>query len=171
MRDDIILVGNGTSVLDEMLGGKIDEFKTIVRFNSYQTKGYEDFVGSKTHIWFSCNLIHLDEIEKYDEVIFHSWEKEEQCQTFAKIKEKKPDVSKVEKKYIEMTEVKNPSTGLIAIHYFLEKYDKVYIYGFDWWSRKEHHYSDNYVRGTLHNPEMEFKRIQKLGERVQFLSA
>ena len=50
MERDLIIVGNGESVLKNKNGTLIDSFNTVVRLGSYVTKGYEDWVGSKTDI-------------------------------------------------------------------------------------------------------------------------
>ena len=66
-------------------------------------------------------------------------------------------------------EVQDPSTGLLLINLMLDRYDEVWLYGFDWWDREEHHYSDKNPRGTLHKPDQELAYIKSLGNRVRFL--
>ena len=46
-----IVVGCAPSVLLNKWGPIIDQFKTVVRLNSYKIKGYEEHVGTKTDIW------------------------------------------------------------------------------------------------------------------------
>lgn len=46
----IIIVGNGGSLKDKELGGFIDSFDVVVRFNNFQLKGFEKSVGTKTNI-------------------------------------------------------------------------------------------------------------------------
>ena len=46
-----VVVGSSPSLLNLQLGSLIDTFEHIIRFNSYQTRGYEDHVGSKEKIW------------------------------------------------------------------------------------------------------------------------
>ena len=50
MDHDLIVVGNGEDVLKKKNGSLIDSFNTVVRLGSYVTKGYEEYVGSKTDI-------------------------------------------------------------------------------------------------------------------------
>ena len=66
---------------------------------------------------------------------------------------------------------KAPSTGLLAILFFLRVVDSVKIVGFDWWATEKHHYGDNEERGTLHKPDIESKIVCKLigQERLTFL--
>ena len=53
LRGDCILVGNGPSLLDSELGDTIDSYSEVVRFNDFQTEGFEKHVGSRTTLW-SC---------------------------------------------------------------------------------------------------------------------
>jgi len=46
-----IIIGNAPSVLLNRYGPIIDQFRTVVRLNSYKIKGYEEYVGTKTDIW------------------------------------------------------------------------------------------------------------------------
>ncbi|EOD40668.1 hypothetical protein EMIHUDRAFT_454149 [Emiliania huxleyi CCMP1516] len=51
----VLLVGNGPSIRKRHLGGQIDAFDTVVRFNSFVTKGLEEHTGSKTSLW--CHML------------------------------------------------------------------------------------------------------------------
>ena len=53
MNNKILIIGNGSSVLSQKLGDKINEFPIIARINNYQINGYEDYIGSKTDIWIN----------------------------------------------------------------------------------------------------------------------
>ena len=163
----VLLVGNGTSILDKELGEKIDSFDTVVRFNSYTTKGYEKYTGTKTDIWFTCMDKHLKNINDYKQVIVHNWFNESNCNLFNKLKNKRSDITKVST--INYHELKAPSTGLIAIDYFLNDNYEVYLHGFDWWDREKHHYADEEIRGELHEPKEEYKIIKNLGDKVKFI--
>lgn len=163
----VLLVGNGTSILDKELGEKIDTFDTVVRFNSYTTKGYEKYTGTKTDIWFTCMDKHLNKVNDYNQVIVHSWFNEDECELFKKLKNKRSDITKI--KNINYHELKAPSTGLIAIDYFLNDNYEVYLHGFDWWDREKHHYADEEIRGELHKPKDEYEIIKGFGDRVKFI--
>lgn len=158
---DIILVGNGSSLLERKMGTVIDSYKKIVRFNSFTTKGFEDHVGSKTNVWFTVNRKHINKIYDFDEVLFHSWAKEENCLLYADFL-KFRSVDKISQETIKETGIHNPSTGLIAIFHFLKKHKEVDLIGFDWWAREKHHYGDDEKRGTLHEPKKELEIINKL---------
>ena len=116
---EIILVGNGSSMLDKKNSYEIDSYKKVVRFNSFKIKGYEDYVGTKTNIWFTVNKAHIDRIHDFDEVIFHSWASEENCDLYKDFL-KYRSVEKIKKEMVKETGIEHPSTGLIAIFYFLK---------------------------------------------------
>ena len=49
----VILVGNGSSVLDNKMGEYIDsEFDLVYRINRFKTKGFENYVGGRVDGWF-----------------------------------------------------------------------------------------------------------------------
>ena len=49
----ILLMGNGSSVMDNEFGKKIDnDFDLVYRINRFKTKGYEKNVGTKVDAWF-----------------------------------------------------------------------------------------------------------------------
>ena len=158
----IVLVGNGSSIRDKENGKLIDSFDTVVRFNSYKIKGFEKHTGIKTDIWFTVNRGHIKDVDTYKYVYTHSWEKNEnKCEITSYIREY-VEAEKINHDLILSIPIKAPSTGLIAIYYFIEKYGSVTITGFDWWDREEHHYGDKEVRGTLHKPKEEHKIIMEL---------
>lgn len=175
-QKSIIIVGNGSSLINSNIGEKIDSFDSVVRFNSYKIKGYEKDVGTKTNILFTCNRSHISDAKMYDRIIVHSWQWDENkdaiFQDFNKIRKCEKTTrefvrSRMDKKYC-------PSTGLIAIHMILEdsRYKKpVFIVGFDWWETEKHHYGDNERRGTIHKPELELKIISDLQSKglIEFL--
>lgn len=158
---DMIIVGNGTSILDKENGSKIDSFNDVVRFNSFKIDGYEKFTGKKTTIWTTVNVVHEDKIHEFDRTIVHSWVNHFDCEVYAQLKKYK-NVIKLSKSFIKTIPVNHPSTGLLAIYYLLNEIDKLTITGFDWWEREDHHYGDNEIRGALHEPMKEKEIIYKL---------
>ena len=60
----VLLVGNGPSIRERGMGSDIDGFDTVVRFNSFVTKGLEEHTGSKTSLW--CHMMqwyHISTVE------------------------------------------------------------------------------------------------------------
>jgi len=169
--ETILVVGNGTSLLDYTNGKEIDAFDVVVRFNNYKLKGFEENVGTKTDIWVTttCNRVYM-ESKEYKEVYFHSWVwNKPNDKNYRRILEKMPSLTVFDRsEVVELRELipQYPSmafsTGLIAINHLLKKYKQVHLAGFDWWDRKEHHYGDTEGRGTLHHPKLEYGHIMEL---------
>lgn len=176
-ENKIIIIGNGSSVLDHELGDIIDSFGVVVRFNSFKINKFEKHVGTKTNIWFTVNKHHINNTKSFDRVIAHAWEWDKtKDRIYQDILKVFPECDKVTRDFVKnQIPCKTlPSTGLIAIFYLLmENPDlPIYLFGFDWWDRNIHHYGDNEKRGTLHNPKEEFEIISNLlkNQNVKFLS-
>ena len=174
----IIIIGNGSTLLDKENGSKIDDFDIVVRFNAYAIKGYEKNVGTKTTYWY--NTINFQNLSSeprvkvpYERIVIHSWEwnpdKDKTYQNFLNYYKNSVDLRKTSRDLIEEIQVYTSnktysaySTGAMAIWMMLKEHPEVTITGFDWWSTDKHHYSDNAPRGTLHKPDKEFEFINKL---------
>lgn len=180
MKQRLIIVGNGSSVLDKENGSLINSFDNVVRFNSYKIKNFEKYVGTKTDIWITVNAAHINEIQSYKRVIEHSWQwSEDKDKIFQKFKQLRSDVIKIPRSLVRdkdpLKSIKNPSTGLISIQFFIDEriYETpIYITGFDWWeNRKKHHYGDSEKMGKIHSPQQEKKIIDEFVSKnlVRFL--
>ena len=187
----VVIVGNGTSVLDADYGEAIDAHAIVLRFNSYIINGFERHVGTKTDIWLTClqyrsadSRVH----RPYTKVWTLSWQfdpaQDKQFQKyqqgFAAFDPPVP-VEKVSKvTHDEMIAFASDldgygsfssdldgyvsfSSGLFAIWLMLKEHDHVALVGFDWWDRRKHHYAgDHESRGLLHKPALEYRFIEKL---------
>ena len=51
MSESIILIGNANVKENELFGETIDSFDNVVRFNRFETKNYEKYIGKKTTHW------------------------------------------------------------------------------------------------------------------------
>ena len=176
----IILIGNGSSVLDNKYGTKIDDFDIIVRFNNFKVKGYEKNVGTKTSYWFTWCLFNVDNLINIDTIYFHSWVKDKhRDKNYIEMIKLLSNIVVVEYSLLDEIKLEIPyyphksfSTGLIATHMMLKQYKQVYLYGFDWWrSGLKHHYGDNHTRGRLHHPKLEYQYYKKFMQlnRIVFL--
>ncbi len=185
----IIVVGNGTSLLDKKNGSLIDSYEEVVRFNEYETKKYEENVGSKTTIWF--NVINFTNKPAqwrlgipYKKIYLHSWQwdknKDALYKDFINFMPQAKNIYKTESSDlmdlvnysgIDKKEYYCYSTGLFAIWILLKEYSQLTITGFDWWERTEHHYFNAVKKGNLHKPDIEKKVIDKLvnDKKVIFL--
>jgi Glycosyltransferase family 29 (sialyltransferase)/Methyltransferase domain len=170
-QNSVIIVGNGSTMLTMAAGSLIDSFDTVVRFNSFKIQNFEKFVGTKTDVWFTVNAAHEKEILNFKEVIIHTWQwDKDKCLLFKRLTAYR-NCEKTEREFVRNIPCKDPSTGLIAIFYFLQRYQHVIITGFDWWHTEKHHYGDNEVRGNLHKPQIEHQIIMNLAadHKVSFL--
>jgi len=167
--EDLLLIGNGPSVLRARLGDEIDGFSgKIVRFNNYSIAGFEEFVGSRTDFWVT--------LAKFREASSHVHEKRFFCRTCPEEEQQRiissiggeleviPHSSKL--KTGLMMQFNHPSTGAIMTGYFLDKGYNIWIYGFDYLNEElPHHYNgDGIVRGPWHNYEKEKAFFKKLIE-------
>lgn len=83
----VILVGNGFSSKEHELGELIDSYDTVVRFNWYQTKGREKYIGSKTDIWFTT-VFDPVRVKANNRIFLHSWTwGKRYCPLFQKFKD------------------------------------------------------------------------------------
>lgn len=183
MNSACILVGNGTSVTDVQNGSEVDRFETVVRFNKFETAGFEKHVGIRTSIWFCGLPVKPDDwrIRSAEQFIYgHSWNPDaNKCSVFKSLAEASPSkVYKVDHRILgKMSEYAGTdyiywSTGAIGIWLMLERFPCVTITGFDWWDRiSQHYFNPKSSRGTLHKPEVEKVLIDRLTEsdKVRFL--
>lgn len=66
----ILIIGNGPSVLNHEVGHLVDSYDHVVRFNNYQLKGYEKYIGTKTTILArrACDDVKLHPPELYEQI-------------------------------------------------------------------------------------------------------
>ena len=169
----VILIGNSSIDKTRECGFQIDnDFDLIVRMNRYQTEGFENYIGSKTHIWSLNRTISLGHSRVHyngpdcdlnnefkrrqelhrelDKMVLLTYT--ENSDTINHLKHKTSKYSNFEvadttslsthlyqqwKKKMKVPFYK-PPTGLITIHYLLERYEKIYIHNFD--NGKSSHY-------------------------------
>ena len=180
----ILVIGNGESILKKRLQKKIDSFNTILRINNYIIKDYELFVGTKTDIWFNganSKLVspkimpkqvivappseiiikHQENLKDYIERrVGHEYDNLTLL-TLEEIKRYETEVCS-----------NRLTTGLYAIKWSLNNFEKVYIHGFDFFINSKAHYYDsklmNFVnnkilnKGHKHNNEHERDYVEKL---------
>ncbi len=129
----IIAIGNGSSVLNYKFGHLIDKFDEVARFNLFEIKGYEKYIGTKTTIWFrnSGPMKERDE-SQFKEVIVQAvdypneWTDHSVYDRYIKV----DDDTIAEIRAVVETSF-NLSTGIQALGYLTRKYGKISIHGFD----------------------------------------
>jgi len=181
----VIIIGNGPSVLDKELGKKIDSFDTVVRLNNYTTKGYEKYIGSKTAIWGRSDakdIVNRD-ISSFQKVIVfippQNYTKEKRLKGIRNLLFQENvelcdiEISMKSKKLLKCSRGEWPSTGMLAVNYFiLNRYKDIYIHGFDCFSadKKLRHYYDNKIsRMKGHNPKKEKLFLMKMKNEAKII--
>jgi len=176
---NIILVGNGSSVLGNALGRHIDDFNIVVRFNNFQLAGYEKDVGTKsTFLVRRC----------CEDVIWHPKSQFSHIYTFIQHCKWTPWMPPVQQQIEKFYGEKNttvgedfcrsvavklgqhnpmekwPSIGILAIEYFLQFFSSLTLYGFDGMTDgKEGHYFNKPPKDSCyHDFDVEQKHIQNL---------
>lgn len=186
MENDIILVGNGPSLLDNPNGDFIDSHRIIVRFNNYDVTKFPECSGKKTAYWFNTiNFVNKHKSsqmnDSHERIYLHSWAWGED-KLYQDMRNYWDDPAKPYYKVTkydlsEMTDFNHPhtyshfSTGAIATWLLLKEHTKMNLIGFDWWqNRNKHHYHDNGALGNIHEPQIEKDFFSKLGDSVNFIS-
>jgi len=169
---DIVLVGNGPSVLEKTMGKKIDSFPLVARFNVFHIRGFEKFVGTKTNVWITCADYRFpDEQEDYDWIVFTKLGSGihknflDICKRFNYITQ--VGYSETVKEVEKIMGYNGPSSGAMATMFFIQMGFNVFLYGFDHFSTVRHHYGDTCKKGTVHKNEYElifFNKMLKEGK-------
>ena len=161
-NNKIIIIGNGSSILNNNYGDIINRFPAIGRINNYRLNSYEDYVGSKTSIWFNGanqGLHKRKNIPNKIIVLIPSLvqKKYSDCHQIIKsrlgIKKNKYQMISINKMngYEKKCNSNRLTTGTASILWAMENYEQVYIYGFDFFIDSKSHYFDNKLMSTLKN--------------------
>ena len=156
-KDEILIIGNGRSVLDFSFGEEINKFPVVGRINNYATKKFDNYVGQKTDIWFNganqnlkkrnripsevVILIPPEILQRKGEAIYH--------RIFKRLKLSNEEYSLVSietmRQYEKQLGVIRPTTGTSSILWALGNYKKVIIHGFDFFIDSKTHYNENII--------------------------
>lgn len=183
-----LLIGNGPSALEQKMGERIDsnEFDIVCRFNRGHkqdngeiNKGYEEYVGTRCDYWITSDLrINLATQRHKDyQGIFIFTPKFKYNPNLAKsIEQNYDNIKFIPPPYEEdINKISNfspswPSTGIAGIHFSINHFEEVYIYGFDTYDIKYdnlHFFEDKPNKyknqnNTDHSPIKEKKYIQHM---------
>ena len=184
-RKEILIIGNGRSVLDHSFGKQINKFSIVGRINNYSIDNYAEYVGGKTDIWFNGANKNLkrqkvipNEIVVFipPEILRRKKEKiHDRISRRLHIEKEKYFLIPLEtmENYEILTGVKRPTTGTSCILWAIENFEKVIIHGFDFFIDSKSHYNDNFItkwlinwginkKGGKHNMMAEKIYIEKL---------
>tara|TARA_R110001592_G_scaffold18354_1_gene76298 strand:- start:1870 stop:2415 length:546 start_codon:yes stop_codon:yes gene_type:complete len=147
-----ILVGNSSSALNKELGLHIDSFENVIRFNRFRIKEYETDLGVKcTHWVLNYKLATDNRNYLINNLLKVKSETTDLKQALVlttsddkgllnKIK-KQADIDIIYERF-EPPFNSKPTTGLLAIKYFLNYFFKITLVGFDF--GKSNHYWGNH---------------------------
>lgn len=143
-----VFVGNGK--FSKPYGELIDSYDHVYRFNRFTTKDkFVDLVGTKCTHWIVNQALATDgrdlinrNIEKYQNEYIdlqQIWVLTNSPRNIKKLKKLKEQYNIFDFSICDpiYTGYKN-STGILAINFFLEKYDEIHLVGFDF--GKSNHY-------------------------------
>lgn len=172
--NDIIIVGNGPSLLERDMGEKINSFTHVVRFNGYKLKGYEKHVGSRTTIWSRWHSLPVNRpLEELDEVWLNIPAHQQTNALIQKAVNLLPAQFREKSRVIPNKELgqklvkslysnkhnKWPSSGALAIAHCVDSDYDVTITGIDSWAKPPYHYYGEHDRSNSHHeraPEKDY---------------
>ena len=160
-RKEILIIGNGRSVLEYSFGKQINNISIIGRINNFTISNYSEYIGQKTDIWFNGanqNLKRQKEIPN-EVVVFIPPQilRQKKERIHARISRRlhidKEKYSLIPLETMEnyeiLTGVKRPTTGTSCILWSVENFEKVIIHGFDFFIDSKSHYNDNFITKRL----------------------
>lgn len=200
--ENVVIIGNGPSALEgKEFGSKIDGYDEVVRFNNFQTKasGLEKWVGSKCTVHFSDGVLYPT-FEQYSApgatvVLSLFTDRFIVAGSYFILRGgadletglvndflHDPTTTWIDKERIEsvkkkvgLVEPKHPTSGMLAIDYFVNKPGvklPVVIHGFDFFMGPKIHYYDAYeplyerinnnIGVQQHSPHKEKVYVEKL---------
>tara|TARA_B110000263_G_C15178558_1_gene450421 strand:+ start:171 stop:779 length:609 start_codon:yes stop_codon:yes gene_type:complete len=191
-RKEILIIGNGRSVLEYSFGKQINTISIVGRINNFSIKNYSEYIGQRTDIWFNGANQNLkkqnvipDEVVVFipPEILRRKKEKvHDQISNRLHIDKKYYSLMPLEvmENYEKITGVKRPTTGTASILWAVENFEKVLIHGFDFFIDSKSHYNDNFInkwliekginkKGGKHNMIAEKQFIEKLVQEKQVI--
>lgn len=173
--DELILVGNGPSVMYHRVGALIDQFGTVARINNFVTEGYELVIGGRTDIWVmnAGPCVRPRDVSGFREVIGCAPCFDRQSPLCTRYIDAET-VHCVRWEFARFEPVKFPSTGLFALAFLLNGRNRIFIHGFDHFARGQHHYFEGGGDPSPHRGEAERQLIQEwvdAGRVVRLLDA
>jgi hypothetical protein len=184
-RDEILIIGNGRSVLEYSFGKQINTISIVGRINNFTINNYSEYIGQRTDIWFNGANQNLkkQKVIPNEVVVFippeilrrKKGKIHDQISRRLHIDREKYSLIPLEtmENYEILTGVKRPTTGTSCILWAVENFENVIIHGFDFFIDSKSHYNDNFIakwlidwginkKGGKHNMLAEKIYIEKL---------
>lgn len=192
----VLLIGNGSSVMEYEAGPIIDSFDVVVRFNRFRIEGYESKVGTKTTDWVThdsapnawmagkvdeCYASDPEVLDSFNNVYIYipAFKFQYEANRISNLPNIKDNVQIIDRSVEDMiNNVVNfepawPTTGLVAITLFSTLYEEIFIHGFDGHDKKYqfHHYFDkNDETRTTKHAWRENRTDHNLLKELEYLS-
>ena len=177
ISNSVLVIGNGTSCMDNMDGMIIQGFDEVYRFNFYETDGYKGYVGTRTTHWCITDKI-VDDPSNYLNNsnlvrILCFIPKIKQPHVNSSLSDNNmfmmiPDwvENNIKDNYYSDRNIYWASTGLMVIYYILKSTNKsIYVKGFDSFTIKNgnYHYYGKEDRVTSdHDSDLEREVLKKM---------
>ena len=182
----VAIVGNGPSEIGKKLGSEIDSHDIVIRFNNYDTVGFEEDYGEKTSIWIrgsgSSDVINRTDVSKYDMIVLEGdyWH-------YPIIPVGHPDVlyeyieNDIDLTYFDFETHRSlkdasgiffPTTGLVtiwAIHRIRGSLKKLDIYGFAFRNNQKENVSTHYFNDRSKEVAVEKTKVHSLDKESEFI--
>ena len=184
-RNEILIIGNGRTVLDHSFGEQINAIPIVGRINNFSVENYSEYVGVKTDIWFNGANQNLkrQKVIPNEVVVFIPpgilrCKKEKIHDRISRrlhIDKEKYSLIPLEvmETFERISGVTRLTTGTASILWAVENFEKVLIHGFDFFIDSKSHYNENLInkwlidrginkKGGKHNMTAEKQFIEKL---------
>ena len=191
-RKEILIIGNGRSVLEYSFGKQINTISIIGRINNFTIRNYSEYIGQRTDIWFNGANQNLkrQKVIPNEVVVFIPPE------ILRRKKEKIHDrisrrlhIDKAKYSLIPLDVLENfekisgvtrLTTGTASILWAVENFEKVLIHGFDFFIDSKSYYNNNFInkwlidwginkKGGKHNMIAEKQFIEKLIQKKRVI--
>ena len=175
-RKEILIIGNGRSVLEYSFGKQINTISIVGRINNFTIRNYSEYIGQRTDIWFNGANQNLkrqkvipNEVVVFipPEILRRKKEKiHDRISRRLHIDKEKYSLIPLEtmENYEILTGVKRPTTGTSCIIWAVENFEKVIIHGFDFFIDSKSHYNDNFI--NQYYPRYKSHRFNFLVEKI-----
>lgn len=178
----VAVVGNGPTEIGKKRGTEIDNHDIVIRFNNYQTDGFEEDYGLKTDIWVRNGNILTEDRDIVEEISMVLWEPDYWHMhiqhnhldlLYRDIRMMKTHVSYmygIRSEICSRSNVLNPTTGA-QIVYYIEKNKHILreldYYGFSFLNETsdasyEHYYNEATTAQKIHQPKIEMEFLRSL---------
>ncbi len=160
MKNQICVIANGPSSLNQNLGHIIDQFEEVGRINNYVTTDFEDKIGQKTTLWLNGGNQKLKARQRNQsttivfipyEILSHHKEKAVR-RTTKRLKLPANQYTLINEdtmlRYETTCGITRPTTGLNSILWAMDNYKEVIIHGFDCFTdgEKQHYYDSFWMK-------------------------